>query len=118
MEGKEEKDIGELLQDSDNKELKQELSIMFKDLFSDFLNQIEIAIPFNKGDNTENEKRFGILRSRVLRAGNDKIRLLDILLDNYFIKRVVRTEKVIIDFNKDTVNVIFNGKTKGGNDNG
>ena len=96
-----------------NLELKGILSERFKDMFWKILSLLEIAFPHEKGDGSDNEKRFNALRSKILRIGNDSVRDLDAVFDSYVSFKVSSYERIyhpeaetlIIDFkNKWKVN--------------
>lgn len=107
-----------------NLELKGVLSERFKDMFWSVLSLLEIAFPHEKGDGSENEKKFNALRSKVLRIGNDSVRELDEVFENYATFKIfeyqrrqrANAETVIFDFRQHWS---INNKTgKVGNENG
>lgn len=74
--------------EKNNDILYMEISQMMKLFFGDVLNILSTRFPHVRGDNSSNEHQFLCLRSKILRAGNDKIRkdLLDIIND-YDVKK-------------------------------
>lgn len=96
-----------------NKELKEILAKKYQELFRQNLSLLEVVFPHEKGDNSENEKTFNSLRSKILRAGNDAVRDLDSIFDSFvtfklyeYIKRETPgIQTIIIDFrNKYKIN--------------
>lgn len=98
--------LGELLKNSgqDRQDLEKQLSQLFEDFFGQVLSYIEVALPFEPSKNgvkSENENKFVILRNKILRVGNDKIRLVPTILKYFLIKRIMeRREETIIHFGK------------------
>ena len=95
--------LGELLEGAEahKQELQESLSKLIEDFFGEVLNLVEVAIPFEpskNGQKSENEVTYQILRSKILRAGNDKIRKLPDILKYFFIKKVME-KKLEMTFN-------------------
>lgn len=101
--------LGELLKeaDGDKQRLQESLSQLFEDFFGQVLGYIEVLFPFDRNQNgqkSQNELQFVSLRSKVLRAGNDKIRLSQELLADYLTIKVYESKKTTIYFGKDKEN--------------
>ncbi len=68
-------------------EVSEEVKAQIKETYESIMHQtltfMEISFPHEKGDGSENEKRFNIIRSKILRLGNDKIRDLDKIMGKY-----------------------------------
>lgn len=64
----------------ENEEVKRQIESRIKEMFSQLLVYLEISLPHEKGDSSDNEKRFNTIRSKILRSGNDTIRSLDDIL--------------------------------------
>jgi len=102
-------------------ELKRMLKESYEYMFHQTLIFMEIAFPHEKGDGSENEKRYNVIRSKVLRIGNDKIRDLDKVLasfavfklNEYTLKPNQYIETEILDFKSK-----FQLNGKGGKANG
>ena len=77
---------------NDNDTLYKEISSLFNSYFGNVLDILSARFPHIKGDNSENEHQFMCLRSKILRAGNDKIRnnLFDII-KNYNVSKEYET---------------------------
>lgn len=71
------------IEGNSNKELKETISKQFTDLFWQTLTFLEVAFPHQKGDGTENEKKYNSIRSKILRIGNDNVRELDNIFSSY-----------------------------------
>lgn len=99
-------------------ELKKNSEKDLRDLMSHFLSLLEVAFPFSVNDNSDNEKRFTLIRSKVLRLGNDKIRALDSLFGNYAAFKL--TENISVENEQGRVDILnFKDKFKiGGKENG
>jgi hypothetical protein len=59
---------------NDNDILINEISSIFNSYFGNVLDILSARFPHIKGDGSDNEHQFMCLRSKILRAGNDKIR--------------------------------------------
>lgn len=59
---------------NDNDILYNEISSLFNSYFGNVLDILSARFPHVKGDGSDNEHQFMCLRSKILRAGNDKIR--------------------------------------------
>lgn len=79
----EDKDLAIDINDSNNEELKKLLSKRFEDMLWQILTFMEVSFPHKKGDGSENELRYSVIRSKILRIGNDNIRELDNILASY-----------------------------------
>ena len=95
--------LGELLKESevDKQKLVEQLSQLFEGFFGETLNYIEVALPFERSQNgqkSENEIQYGLLRSKILRAGNDKIRDMKDVLSDYLIRQMFQRTKMVISF--------------------
>ena len=96
------------MEGNSNAKLKEILANRISDLFRSNLSLLEIVLPHDKGDNSDNEKDFNALRSRILRVGNDTVRDLDRIFENFVVfelyenKKVIKpeVETIIIDFRK------------------
>lgn len=101
--------LGELLQKNhelDREFLAGQLSQQFEALFGELLNYIELLLPFEKslnGQKSENELRFHSIRTKVLRSGNDRIRLTKELLKDFLVLKVMEHKKTVITFGKGPV---------------
>ena len=93
--------VGDLLKtsDQDRVHLEEALSHLFEDFFGQVLNYMEIALPYSRnGQTSENQAQFTLLRSKVLRDGNDKIREMKLLFGDYLVKKVYESKRTIITF--------------------
>ena len=113
--------IRELAPENSNDEVEDILKKDFQDVMWHVLMLLEVDFPHKKGDGSYEEKQFNTIRPKILRAGNDKIRNLESLLDSYAILKVQEYKPVsrpdiqidIMDFrNKFKINQI----NKGGRD--
>lgn len=103
-----------------SEELKTSIKESYEMLFHQTLTFMEISFPHEKGDGSENEKRFNIIRAKILRSGNDKIRELEKLMGKYIVFKLYdyaqSTNEMIvtqvIDFKKN-----FKITQKGGKEN-
>jgi hypothetical protein len=89
-----------------NDELKKQIEVKVKDMFSNMLFYLEIALPHKKDDGSENEKRFNTIRSKILRGGNDTIRSLDDVFRNYVVMpinkpTIISEDTVVFKFKQD-----------------
>ena len=77
---------------NDNDILTREISSLFNSYFGNVLDILSARFPHIKGDGSDNEHQFMCLRSKILRAGNDKIRneLIGIVR-NYNAKKIYDT---------------------------
>lgn len=70
-------------------EVSEELRSQIKETYESMMHQtltfMEISFPHEKGDGSENEKRFNIIRSKILRSGNDRIRDLEKMFSKYVV---------------------------------
>lgn len=67
--------------------LKNEITKYITNLFDNTLSYCEVAVP--------SQRQYKILRSRILKAGNDTIRVLHKVIDeNYDVKRLVKGMEV------------------------
>lgn len=102
-----------------NSNFRDLISKRFQDMFSKTLIYLEVAFPHQKGDGSENEKRFNSIRSQILRIGNDNIRELDNVLNSFVIFQLYEYKQIL---NKNAQMDIFNFKNKykilGGKGNG
>ncbi len=78
-----------------NAKLKEIISDNIKVLFRNNLSLLEIVFPHDKGDNSENEKDFNTLRSRILRAGNDTVRDLDKIFESFVVFELYEYKKTL-----------------------
>ena len=99
--------VNEIAPGNSNNELKDILKSRFSDLFGQTLLLLEVAFPHQKGDGSDNEKRFSLIRSKILRIGNNNIRDLDGLFEDFavfkineYVKMPVKVESDIFDFRK------------------
>jgi hypothetical protein len=76
----------------DRDALERLLSPLFKTLWTDFLNVLFEVFPHDPGDKSDNERFFNALRHRVLRVGNDQVRALPMILKDFVMYRVRKTE--------------------------
>lgn len=97
--------LGDLLKnaDKDHLLLREALAQSFEAFFGEVLNLVEVALPPQDGKPNE---AYKLLRSKILRAGNDRKRSVENLLRDY---QVLRTHETI-----RTLTVHFNGNGKGG----
>lgn len=108
-----------------NKELRDVLAKRFNDVFWQALSLLEVAFPHDKGDGSENEKKFNAIRGKVLRVGNDAVRDLDPLLESYVVFQMFEyqrrtrpdVDKFIFDFRQNYV-ILSKDNKNGGKDNG
>ena len=83
---------------NDNDILYSEISSLFNSYFGNVLDILSARFPHIKGDCSENEHQFMCLRSKILRAGNDKIRNeLVSIVRNYNAKKIYNTSVKKID---------------------
>lgn len=69
-----------------------EISSLFNSYFGNVLDILSARFPHVKGDGSDNEHQFMCLRSKILRAGNDKIRNeLVSILKNYDTRKIYNT---------------------------
>ena len=80
-------------EENNNDILYKDITSLFNSYFGDVLDILSARFPHVKGDGSINEHQFMCLRSKILRAGNDKIRngLVDIVR-NYYVKKVFNTD--------------------------
>lgn len=72
--------------------LYDEISSLFNSYFGNVLDILSARFPHIKGDGSDNEHQFICLRSKILRAGNDKIRNeLVSILKNYDTRKIYNT---------------------------
>lgn len=72
--------------------LYNEISSLFNSYFGNVLDILSARFPHVKGDGSDNEHQFMCLRSKILRAGNDKIRNeLVSILKNYDTRKIYNT---------------------------
>jgi hypothetical protein len=65
---------------------------VFNSYFGNVLDVLSARFPHVKGDGSNNEHQFMCLRSKILRAGNDKIRNdLVSIIKNYNVKKIYDT---------------------------
>jgi hypothetical protein len=77
---------------NDNDILLREISLVFNSYFGNVLDVLSARFPHVKGDGSNNEHQFMCLRSKILRAGNDKIRNdLVSIIKNYNVKKIYDT---------------------------
>ena len=107
-----------------SEELKSTIKGSYESLMNQTLTFLEISFPHVKGDDSENEKRFKIIRSKILRMFNDKVRELDAHVGKYVVFKLYdyaqSTNELIV-----TQVMTFKNKlrekakdNKGGKDNG
>ncbi len=89
--------LGHLLEyhQKDHLFLQAALAQRFEELFNEVLGAVEIALPPQNG---VSQNSFKVLRSRVLRAGNNKIREMKELLGDYLVVRAFDHERTQIQF--------------------
>lgn len=88
---------------NDNDILYSEISSLFNSYFGNVLDILSARFPHIKGDCSENEHQFMCLRSKILRAGNDKIRNeLVSIVRNYNAKKIYNTSVKKIDIGQRT----------------
>ena len=88
---------------NDNDILYNEISSLFNSYFGNVLDVLSARFPHIKGDCSENEHQFMCLRSKILRAGNDKIRNeLVGIVRNYNAKKIYNTSVKKIDIGQRT----------------
>ncbi|MCK9279271.1 MAG: hypothetical protein M0P71_01395 [Melioribacteraceae bacterium] len=80
--GAEEKQTGR-----DNSLLVDEISTLFNSYFGEILNIISNRFPHVREDGSSNEAEFKGLRARILRCGNDKLRIVPTIMSKYFIQK-------------------------------
>ncbi len=92
------------INDRSAKNLKMEINIQIKNVFKSALRAIEIKY----GPNSEG---FDIIRSEILRAGNNAIRNVEVVIDNRYLVEQLPDETIIF---KDPGKGIggFNGNQK------
>ncbi len=78
-----------------NLDFKNLVAKRFQDMFSQTLVYLELAFPHEKGDGSENEKKFNGLRSKVLRIGNDNIRELENVLESFVTFRLYEYKQIL-----------------------
>jgi len=76
---------------ADSLELQNEIVRLFHSHFCEVLNILSVKFPHEKGDGSQNEIDFKVLRAKILRSGNNKIRELNEILADYSIVKVVDT---------------------------
>lgn len=77
---------------NDNDILYNDISLLFNSYFGNVLDILSARFPHIKGDCSDNEHQFMCLRSKILRAGNDKIRNeLVSILKNYDTRKIYNT---------------------------
>jgi hypothetical protein len=79
---------------TDNIILCNDVVRLFHSHFNEVLDILSSRFPHTKGDNSINEKEFNGLRSKVLRSGNNKIRMLPEILADY---QVVKTTDTVVE---------------------
>ncbi len=99
------------IEGNSNRELKEVLAIQNKDVLWQTLTFLEVAFPHQKGDGSENEKKYNGLRSKILRIGNDSVRELDNIFDSYVVFKVYEYKKQY-KANLETVIYDFRSKYK------
>ncbi len=77
-----------------NNELKEILAKRFQEMFRQNLSLLEVVFPHTKDDGSDAEKSFNALRSRILRSGNDAVRELDKIFENYVIFKLFEYKRV------------------------
>lgn len=81
-----------------NELLYNDIVSLFNSYFRDVLDILSTRFPHIKGDGSINEHQFMCLRSKILRAGNDKIRNnLGDIIRNYYVKKMFNTDIKRID---------------------
>ncbi len=94
------------VQGNANEDLKGLLSRRYQDIFKQSLFLLEVAFPHSKGDGSDNEKTFTLLRSKILRIGNDAVRELDDIFNSYVAFKLTEykrqdvpgAETIVLDF--------------------
>lgn len=101
-----------------SEDLKKNSEKDLRDLMSHFLSLLEVALPFSPNDNSDNEKRFTLIRSKILRLGNDKIRALDSFHNQYACFKL--SENISVESEQGRVDIInFKNQFQiGGKDHG
>lgn len=94
---------------SNNEELKKLLAKRFEDMLWQILTFMEVSFPHKRGDGSENEQRYNIIRSKILRIGNDNIRELDTIMSCYVAFKAFDYKKTK---SPDIDTQIFNFKNK------
>src|SRR3990167_1917844 len=92
-----------------NLELKEIFKRNYEDFWWELLTYLELSFPHAKGDNSDNEKRFNVIRSRILRLGNNKVRDLEKIFQSYVVLQLTEFKLVA---NKDIQKEIFDFKNK------
>lgn len=87
--------INEISPDNSNDELEEELKGRFQDMMWKILTFLEVSFPHEKGDGTENEKSYNIIRKKILRAGNDNIRDLASIFNSFVVLKVFEYKKQV-----------------------
>lgn len=89
--------LGHLLEyhSKDHLQLESALAQRFEELFNEVLGAVEVALPPQNGVAQES---FKVLRSRVLRAGNNKIRQVKELLQDFLVVQAYEHERTQIQF--------------------
>ena len=74
--------------------LEQEVDPLIRGLMQKSLACLEVALPHEVGDGSENEQRFRCLRKQVLDTANDNRRQVPLILNNYIVNQVYQREVV------------------------
>lgn len=109
--------IDELAPNNSNVELEENLKSSFQDMMWQILTFLEVALPHEKGDGSNEEKKYKTIRQKILRIGNNNIRELNNLFNSYIVLKVFEYKKQVSpDIKTDIMN--FEAKINGGKENG
>lgn len=97
-----------------NEMLEQDVARLFNSFFGEVLDILSSRFPHIKDDESQNEREFLCLRSKILRCGNNKIRQnLPEILRNFEVKKIyIGSDKQVIEVGQ---RVILNKEKGHGN---
>ena len=76
----------------DSLALQEAIVRLFNSHFAEVLDILSSRFPHVRGDNSMNELEFRGLRAKVLRSGNNKIRILPEILQDFSVHQIMETE--------------------------
>ena len=98
----ENKDVGQV--NNDHLLLMSEIERSFGSFMRSVLVEFELFLPHRANDGSLNQITFSNLRRKLLRSGNDRVRLMREYLRDYSVNKVYDSQKVVLFENKGKVN--------------
>jgi hypothetical protein len=83
----------------DIKLIEQDVTRLFHNCFNGILDALSMRFPHTRDDGSSNEAEYKAIRAKILRIGNDQLRILPKVLSAYCVQKVADVEIQVKNIN-------------------